>query len=148
MDPLPENGYIESAVLDGATADSRIVELNHGAQGSHLKIKVKTDGAQISGRVLDQDGAPVVSPLVMIFLASDWKELYRMNPEEINKAVDAKYAVKSIRPGKYRLLAVDTASIASSAGSDPRIRNASSAAWARRHLSAIPCRISPPASSG
>jgi hypothetical protein len=116
VDPMPENGYIDTIALDGTAAADGVVELIHGAGSSRLKITVKRDGAQISGRVLDKDGMPVMSPMVMIFLVTDPKELLRMNPDRIHKAVDAQYMVKTVRPGKYRLFAVDSAALGAASG--------------------------------
>ena len=66
--------------------------------------------------MLDSDGKPVVSPLVMIFLVDDPKQLKQPDGDDLNRAIDGKYTLQAIRPGKYRLFAVDTLALFSSAG--------------------------------
>ena len=115
VDPLPENAYIQSVTLDNTPAPDHILDFSHGVKGSHIKITVSRDGAQVSGTVLDQDGQPLVSPLVMIFLATDPKQLREMQPDNLHRATEGKYAIKAIRPGKYRLFALDLLTLASDA---------------------------------
>lgn len=115
VEPLPENAYIQSVTLDGAPAADNILDLSHGAKGSHLKITVSRDGAQVSGSVLDGEGKPLVSPLVMIFLATDPKQM-RQDSGDGNRATEGKYTIKAIRPGKYRLFAVDALELFSAVG--------------------------------
>ena len=116
MESLPDNAYIQFVTVDGTAAADNIVDLSHGVKGAHLKISVSRNGAQVSGAVLDGEGQAVVSPMVFIFLLDDPKKLRQMNLFTLNKPVNAKYSIKAIRPGKYRLFAVDWLALAASAG--------------------------------
>ena len=116
VEPLPENAYIQSVTLNDAPAVDNILDLSRGIKGAHLKIIVDRNGARVSGAVLDSDGKPVVSPLVMIFLVDDPKQLKQPDGDDLNRAIDGKYMLKAIRPGKYRLFAVDALALFSSAG--------------------------------
>ena len=116
VEPLPENAYIQSVTLNDAPAVDNILDLSRGFKGAHLKIIVARNGAQVSGAVLDSDGKPVVSPLVIIFLVDDPKQLKQPDGDDLNRVIDGKYTLKAIRPGKYRLFAVDTLALFSSAG--------------------------------
>ena len=116
VEPLPENGYIQSVTLNGAPVTDSILDLTRGAKGSDLKITVVRNGAQISGAVLNSEGEPLASPLVMVFLATDVKQLHEQDGDEQNRATGGKYMLKAIRPGKYHLWAVDALAMFASAG--------------------------------
>ena len=115
VDPLPENAYIQSVTLDNMPVPDNILDFSHGVKGSHIKITVSRDGAQVSGTVLDKDGQPLLSPLVIICLASDPNQLREMQPDNQHQAIEGKYIIKAIRPGKYRLFAIDVLTLASDA---------------------------------
>jgi protocatechuate 3,4-dioxygenase beta subunit len=115
VDPLPENAYIQSVTLDNRPAADNILDLSRGIKGSHIKITVSRDGAQVSGTVLDKDGQPLLSPLDMVFLVTDPKQLREMQPDNQHRVTEGKYMIKAIRPGKYRLFALDVLTLASDA---------------------------------
>jgi hypothetical protein len=103
VNPLPETAYVRTVELDGAVAADGVIEVT-GEGIPRLKITVGLDGALVFGKVLDKDGEPAGS--VGIFLLAD--------PKEIKGAVggdveDGKYSFKGVRPGKYRLFALDYA---------------------------------------
>lgn len=116
VDPLPENAYIQSVTLDNTPAPDNLLDLSRGVKGSRIKITISRDGAQVSGAVLDKDGQPLVNPLVMIFLVTDPKQLREMQPDNQHRVTEGKYTIKAIRPGKYRLFALDALSLFSAAG--------------------------------
>jgi len=116
VEPMPDNAYIQSVTVDGTAAADNIVDLSHGVKGSHLKIAVSRNGAQVAGAVLDQAGQPIVSPMVVIYLVDDPKKMHQMDFGNLNRAVEGKYSINAIRPGKYRLFAVDMLTLAASAG--------------------------------
>jgi hypothetical protein len=103
VEPLPEDAYIQSVALDGAAAVDSTLDLTRGVKGSRVKIAIGRNGGRISGRVLGRDGEPLISPLAIVML---WKDPKQASPEEI-RISDNKYSAKALRPGKYRLLAVD-----------------------------------------
>jgi len=112
VEPMPENGYLKSVVVDGTASPDDTLDLSHGARGSRVKITVSRNGGRLSGRVLDKNGEPVASSMVMVFLAKDVKQL---QDGDMTRVSEAKYEIKAIRPGKYHLIAVDALQLAASA---------------------------------
>jgi hypothetical protein len=96
VDPLPENAYLQSMELDGAVAAAGAIEL-YGGHVPLLRITMGLDGAMISGKVVDKEGKP--SQGVKVYLMADSKEIRVAVSTE-----DGTYALKGIRPGKYRLV--------------------------------------------
>jgi hypothetical protein len=113
VEPLPEGAFIRSVALDNATVDDAGFELSHGA-GSRLKITLSRDAGELSGKVLDHDGAPLASPLAAVLV---WKDAAQVRPDH-NPVADSRYALKGLRPGKYRLLAVDAFDFTNLAGAN------------------------------
>jgi protocatechuate 3,4-dioxygenase beta subunit len=111
VDPIPEDGYIQSVTLDNRPVENQTLDLTRGAKGSRVKITINRDGAQLSGSVTDQEGQPLLSAMVEVCLVSDPKQLQNMMGNDAHKAIDGKYSIKGIRPGKYRLLAIDLLTI-------------------------------------
>lgn len=107
VEPMPENGYLKEVALDGNAIPDRVLDFPQGVGGSRLKIVVSCAGGQISGRVLDKDGEPALGPM-MVFFGTDAKH---MRGENSTRVIDGKYSFKAIRPGKYRLLAIDIAAM-------------------------------------
>ena len=105
VEPMPESGYLKEVTLDGKEAPDRLLDFSQGVGGAKLKIIVSRAGAQLSGRVVDKDGEPVVG-LVMVFFGTDPKH---MDQENTARTSDGNYSFKGIRPGKYRMIAVDVA---------------------------------------
>jgi hypothetical protein len=103
VEPMPENGYLKEVAVDGRVAADGVLDFSQGVSGARLKITMSRAGGQISGRVLDKDGEPVVG-LVMVFFGTDVKHLEQETPARTS---DEKFTLKGIRPGKYRLIAVD-----------------------------------------
>jgi hypothetical protein len=116
VEPLPENAYIESVLLDDTPVTDNILDLSHGVKGAHIQITVSRNGAQVSGTVLDKDGQPLLNPMVMIYLMRDPKQMHEMRMDDQHRAIEGKYTIKAIRPGKYRLFALDALSLFSAAG--------------------------------
>jgi hypothetical protein len=107
VEPMPENGYMKEVALDGKALADRELDFSQGVGGSRLKITVSRTGGQISGRVLGDDGEPALG-LVMVWLVTDPKH---MDDEAPARASGGKYNFKAIRPGKYRILALDVAEL-------------------------------------
>jgi hypothetical protein len=102
--PLPENAYLKTVQLDGATAAADEIDLTRGAQGSRLQIVVSRNGAQLSGAVLDKDGQPLAYGTALVLLAPD---VDHISPElEGLIKAGGRYSFKGIRPGKYLVFAV------------------------------------------
>jgi hypothetical protein len=105
VEPMPENGYVKEVALDGKAVSDRVLDFSQGVGGARLKIVVSRAGGQISGRILDKDGEPALGPMV-VFFGTDPKH---MDDNSAARVIDGKYSFKAIRPGKYRLLAIDIA---------------------------------------
>jgi len=105
VEPLPENGYVKSVQLDGAAATDGVVDLSRGAHGSRLKLVASTGAGQISGRVLDKDGQPIANSMAFAFLMADAKTVGEESTIRVSS--DGSFEKKGIRPGKYRIFALD-----------------------------------------
>jgi hypothetical protein len=104
--PMPENGYLKEVDLDNKTLPDEVLDFTHGVGGSRLKIVVSRNGGWISGRVLDKDGGSYAGP-AMVFLGVDARHLNRVQTS------DGNFSFKAIRPGQYRLVAVDFSTMTS-----------------------------------
>jgi hypothetical protein len=107
VDPFPENAFLQSISLDGTPIPGFILDFSSGVSGSSLKVTFGL-GAQISGKVFGQDGEPAVGPLTQIMF---WKDDTKIPPDGAARVVDSAYSIKSLRPGKYRVVAIDTLNI-------------------------------------
>jgi hypothetical protein len=105
VEPLPDNAFIKSVALDGVAVPDSILDFSRGVNGSRLKITISLNGGQISGKVLGHDGEPLVLPLAMVML---WKDEKEIEADDSNRATNGEYSIKALRPGKYRLVAIDT----------------------------------------
>ena len=116
VEPLPEGAFIRSVMLDGAAVDDAAFDLPHGGPGPRLKIVLSRNAAQLSGKVLDRNGAPLTSPLAAVLV---WRNAAQARPDH-NPVADGQYALKGLRPGKYRVIAVDAFDFTNLGGaSDP-----------------------------
>jgi hypothetical protein len=105
VEPMPENGYLKEIAVDDKSVPERVLDFSQGVGGSRLKITVSRNGGQISGQVLGKDGEPAIG-LIMVFIGTDAKH---MDEENAVRTSDGKYSLQAIRPGKYRLVAIDVA---------------------------------------
>ena len=108
VDSLPENAYVKSLEVDRTILKDDVIDFS-ASRPSSLKVTVSRNGAQVSGKVSDEDGQPLLtSGLIMVLLAENPNDLQNLG-QETTKQVgpDGKYTFKGVRPGKYRLLAVN-----------------------------------------
>lgn len=119
VDPMPENGYVKEVAVDGKAMPDRELDFSQGVGGARLKITVSRAGGQLSGRVLDKDGDAAVG-LIMVVFATDAKHI---DEEDTVRTSDGKYSFKGIRPGKYRLVAVDLAEMMQAFSGDGQAEN-------------------------
>jgi len=89
-------------------------ELSSGGRGDRLKVVLSLNAGQMSGVVLGHDGAPLSSPLAEVLL---WNSAAQVMPEH-NPVAGSRYAIKNLRPGKYRILAVDAFDFTNLSGAD------------------------------
>src|SRR5581483_4394532 len=86
-------------------------DFSSGVHGARLKIALGLDAGEISGRILGRDGQPLASALVMVGV---WKEGQKGDPDNNIRSSDGRYQLKGLRPGKYRVVAVDMAELMNS----------------------------------
>jgi hypothetical protein len=68
--------------------------------GARLKVTVGLNGGQVEGTVLGEDGKPFAGPVAFVYLAA--------TADDIDYAGGKpKFSFDGLRPGKYRLFAVD-----------------------------------------
>jgi len=117
LDPWPENAYIKSLELDGARVAGAKLDLSHVTRGSRLKVVVSRNGAQISGSVLDKDGDKLLNRIAYVLLVDDPAKAHLPLDRDYMTSVtpEGQYSFKGVRPGKYRLVAIDAVH---SAGND------------------------------
>jgi hypothetical protein len=118
VEPLGENGYLKALEIDGVAAAKGIADLSQAARGASAKVTLGSNGARISGRVLDSDGEPIENSMLMVFLASDPDDIPFSGGVPEHAGPDGKYILKGVAPGKYRLFAVDPFQISGAAGAD------------------------------
>jgi protocatechuate 3,4-dioxygenase beta subunit len=107
VEPMPENGYLKEVSLDGKAQPEQMLDFSQGVGGSRVKVTVSRNGGQISGKILGADGEQA-SGLVWVFMGTDAKHL---DEDKAAKTTDGKYSFKTVRPGTYRLIAVDIAAM-------------------------------------
>jgi protocatechuate 3,4-dioxygenase beta subunit len=105
VEPMPENGYLKEVAVDGKPVPDGVLDFAQGVGETRLKLTVSRAGAEISGRVLDKDGDPALG-LVMVFFGTDPQH---MEDENAKRVSDGNFSFKGVRPGKYRLYAIDVA---------------------------------------
>src|ERR1035437_6217662 len=75
VEPLPENAYVKVLEIDGVAVTNGMADLSKVARGASAKVTIGSNGAQISGRVLDANGERMPTNVVMIFLARDGEDI-------------------------------------------------------------------------
>jgi hypothetical protein len=103
--PMPENGFVKSVKLDNVETNDDVLDLSRGVGGAGMKVTVSRNGGQVEGPVLGEDGEALHIPFVYVFFATAPEEIDfdRLNPVEAG----AKFKFSGLRPGKYRLMAID-----------------------------------------
>jgi hypothetical protein len=107
VEPLAENAYLKALEIDGVAATNGIADLSKVARGASAKVTLSSNGAQISGRVLDSNDEPLQNSMLMIFLTSDPEDIMLTGGVPEHAGPDGKYILKGVAPGKYRLFALD-----------------------------------------
>jgi hypothetical protein len=106
LEPMPENAYVRSVEVDGAVAAGSELDLTPASVSPRVKITIATDAGQISGKVLDKDGKLAGVGMYAILCVPDGEEV-KFSGEPPMAGQDGSYTVQGLRPGKYRLFAVD-----------------------------------------
>jgi hypothetical protein len=105
IEPLPEDAYVKTVQLDGGVVADGVLDFSRGARDAKLKVTIGSDGGRVSGGVVEQDGQRVNSPAAMVYLLQDPENARQ--EQTVRVTAEGKYSFKAIRPGKYRLFAID-----------------------------------------
>jgi protocatechuate 3,4-dioxygenase beta subunit len=105
VDPLPDDAYLKSISVNGTVARDDLIDLTAGAHGARVQASFGRNGPRISGTLRDDSGevlAEDYGPIeVQLIRDGDPDHPIMLNPQ------GGKYLVQSIRPGKYRIVALD-----------------------------------------
>lgn len=112
VEPMPERAFLASVMLDGKIVDDTGFDFSRGGSGARLQIAISRNAGEISGSVVDRNGAPLASALAAVLV---WKNAAQVKPE-FNMLAGGRYDLKGLRPGKYLILAVDAYDFTSLAG--------------------------------
>jgi hypothetical protein len=99
VDDLPENAFIRTVSLDGATTPDNVIDLSRGAAGSKIKIAISLNGASVEGTVTSEDGKETCC--AMVALAD---RIENVSDHTWSVRSGAKYSFTGLHPGKYRLI--------------------------------------------
>lgn len=103
--PLPENAYIKSVRIGTAEAQDGLIDLSRGVAGASLNITVSRNGGRVEGSVIGDDGKPSPSPFTLVILAASGAAIDDSNVRPTQGG--EKFTYSGLRPGKYRLVALD-----------------------------------------
>ncbi|HVW07622.1 MAG TPA: carboxypeptidase-like regulatory domain-containing protein [Bryobacteraceae bacterium] len=115
LEPLPGDDYIKTVKLSGAEVPAGL-DLSKGVGRSTLEIDIARDGGEISGSIDTPNPNPGFARRLLAVLVRDPNSIatWRDAP-----ASDGKFAFHGLRPGKYRLFAVDVAQFGGLTTLDP-----------------------------
>jgi protocatechuate 3,4-dioxygenase beta subunit len=103
--PLPDDGYVRNVVVDGTESPDDMLDVSAAVRSARIKVMVARDGAQITGRVLDENGDGNPLGYVLLSPVPVPKDTTLQTTASVEP--DGTYRFKSLRPGTYRILAVD-----------------------------------------
>lgn len=104
VDPMPENSFIRSVIINGTSASGSVLDLSGGVQETKLKIVVSDNGAQVSGHV--QSGKNEAAAFSSILLVPDQDNIDAEDCRIDNSSSNGNYSFKGVAPGRYRVMAV------------------------------------------
>ena len=107
VEPLGETAYVKTLEIDGAAANSDLLDLSNAAKGVTANIVIGRNGAAMSGRVLDANGGRMETNVVAIWLIKEFDEILSTGNGTTQATPDGKYALNGVAPGRYKLLAID-----------------------------------------
>jgi hypothetical protein len=107
--PLPENACIKSVKTGATESREGFIDLTRGGvNGARLDVIIRRDGGQMEGTVVGEDGHPPGIPLALVALSGeDVTADGTVEPDVKEVGPGKKFKFSGLRPGKYRLIAVD-----------------------------------------
>lgn len=103
--PLPEDAYVKKVLVGDTESADDTLDMSAAARKTRIKVIVARDGAQITGRVLDENGDE--NPLGYVLLSPAPVASETATVTSASTEPDGTYRFTSLRPGKYRILAID-----------------------------------------
>jgi len=100
--PVPPGGYQLAAWADGRARTT--MWINVGAGDSTEKMYL-VPGAPVSGRVVDDSGAPIVGARVTYHGASDWSQQADARLDGVDTDKDGRFSFPAIAAGSFRFAA-------------------------------------------
>ena len=97
---VPEGSYVKSVQFGAQEVPEEGLDLSNGVAGS-LQITLSPAGAQVDGRVQDQEDKPVSGATVVLIPDSRRYSLYK----EVNSDQNGGFSFKGVAPGEYTALA-------------------------------------------
>jgi uncharacterized GH25 family protein len=94
---LPENCFVESIKYGGQEVTEAGVDL---AAGTPLEVVISATAGSVMGAVMDKDGKPVVSAIVVLIPKDDASHKSENNTDE-----NGGFTFKGLKPGDYKLYA-------------------------------------------
>ncbi len=98
--PLPESAYIRSVFHGGVELVDQTIQVKAGSSAA-LRIVVSVDGGEIAGAVRNAQNEKPDSPVFVVLAAPGSQH------QENRAGPDGNFSFRGLRPGKYRLLAVE-----------------------------------------
>jgi hypothetical protein len=102
VEPMPDTGYLKEVTADNIAVKD--IDLSRG-RGVTLKIVGGRGAGEVSGKIRDREGNVIVGHPLMVILSADPKKLKQEEVTPVGS--DGAFTIKGVRPGKYRLLALD-----------------------------------------
>ena len=105
---LPEGYFVRDVFYNGAKLDDNAFELNPYATGQNLKVVVSNKPASVEGTVKTESGAVLVGARIVVVPNPPVGNSGYPN-KIIEAASDSKgrFRIPTLKPGKYRILAVE-----------------------------------------
>ncbi|HLJ27472.1 MAG TPA: carboxypeptidase-like regulatory domain-containing protein [Candidatus Angelobacter sp.] len=110
VDPLPENGFgfIKSVRVNGTPVPDGVLDFSAGAEGVTLKIALSPNGAQITGHVEYGEQEDLAPFTVLLFPDQE-----NVDAEQCRRdSTGGGFSFKGLAPGRYRLLALSSRTLA------------------------------------
>jgi hypothetical protein len=110
---LPEGAYVKALDVDGAVSPVDLLDLSNTVKGGTANVVLGRNGVLVSGHVVDSNGEPMQTNLVMIYLIKEFAEILNgaNNNGTAQAEPDGSYKLKAFAPGKYKLFAIDALKI-------------------------------------
>ena len=103
VDPMPENSYIKSVTAGEVVSPGEMLDLTGGVGSARATVVINLNGGTVQGKVVDEEGTPLGSPLPIVILAAE----NRGDGIQGRTDLEANFRYTGLRPGRYRLVAVD-----------------------------------------